>query len=185
MGLDMYLEKRTYVKNWDHMGPQELHEVLVKKGGKLRGDIKPDRVSYVVEQVAYWRKANQIHTWFVENVQGSKDDCGSYYVSTEQLLELLDLCRQVLDSLETVEGDVVTSLSIAPGQDEFTVNTKPGQVVAQAGLAAKLLPTSSGFFFGSTDYDEFYLDDVRRTIKQIEPLLNEGGDGSYYYQSSW
>ena len=29
MGLDMYLEKRTYVKNWDHQTPEERHTVTV------------------------------------------------------------------------------------------------------------------------------------------------------------
>ena len=60
MGLDMYLHKKTYVKNWDHMKPEELHEITVKKGGKVRKDIKPDRINEVVEEVAYWRKANAI-----------------------------------------------------------------------------------------------------------------------------
>ena len=29
MGLDMYLHKRTYVKNWDHMGPEDRHTITV------------------------------------------------------------------------------------------------------------------------------------------------------------
>ena len=47
-------------------------------------------------QVAYWRKANQIHKWFVDHVQNGKDDCGDYYVSREQLQLLLDTCKIVL-----------------------------------------------------------------------------------------
>ena len=45
---------------------------------------------------AYWRKANQIHKWFVDNVQKGEDDCGEYYVSHEKLKELLTTCRQAL-----------------------------------------------------------------------------------------
>lgn len=44
----------------------------------------------------YWRKANMIHNWFVENVQDD-DDCKPYYVSSEQLHELYDLVCKVLD----------------------------------------------------------------------------------------
>lgn len=52
--------------------------------------------------------------------------------------------------------------------------------------ANTLLPTQSGFFFGSTDYDEDYLDDIRHTIKIIEPIVQEGETGiSYFYSSSW
>ena len=34
MGLDMYLSKKTYVKQWEHNPPEETYEVTVTKGGK-------------------------------------------------------------------------------------------------------------------------------------------------------
>ena len=69
MGLDMYLHKKTYVKNWEYMSPEELHEVTVKKNGQELPNIKKERISSIEESVAYWRKANHIHQWFVDNVQ--------------------------------------------------------------------------------------------------------------------
>ena len=50
MGLDMYLSKKTYVKNWDHMKPEEKHHVVVTKNGK-RTSIDPKRVTYIEEDV--------------------------------------------------------------------------------------------------------------------------------------
>ena len=44
-------------------------------------------------EIIYWRKANAIHKWFVENVQEGVDDCGEYEVTVEQLTELRDLCK--------------------------------------------------------------------------------------------
>ena len=38
----------------------------------------------------YWRKANQIHGWFVKNVQNDNDDCGLYEVSIDQIKKLRD-----------------------------------------------------------------------------------------------
>lgn len=38
-------------------------------------------------------------------------------------------------------------------------------------LAEELLPTQSGFFFGSTDYDEYYFDDVKDCKMQMKKLL--------------
>jgi hypothetical protein len=35
MGLDMYLSKKTYVKQWEHNPPEETYEVTVTKGGSL------------------------------------------------------------------------------------------------------------------------------------------------------
>lgn len=52
-------------------------------------------VKNVFEYVGYWRKANAIHRWFVENVQNGMDDCGTYIVEKEQLEELLSICKAV------------------------------------------------------------------------------------------
>lgn len=183
MGLDMYLTKRTYVKNWEHMAPDERHEIIVRRGGKERTDIKPERISEIVEDVAYWRKANAIHKWFVEWVQDGEDNCGEYLVTVEQLSTLVSLCKQVLASVETVDGEIHESTSYNP-DGSVVKNTRPGQVVAQQELAAGMLPTQSGFFFGSTDYDEYYLKDLADTVEQLEPLLSDS-DCDYYYHSSW
>lgn len=99
MGLDMYLSKKSYVKQWDFQ--KKNHEVEVSYGGDKRHDIKPERVSEIVEEVMYWRKANHIHGWFVENVQQGRDECQESYVETDQLEELRDLCKKVLETKDT------------------------------------------------------------------------------------
>lgn len=102
MGLDMYLAKKTYVKKWAHQKPEAQYQVTVTKGGKPT-NIDSEKISYVEEEVAYWRKANAIHGWFVNNVQEGIDDCKSYYVSRTQLQELLDICKQVLEDNSKAE----------------------------------------------------------------------------------
>jgi hypothetical protein len=141
MGLDMYLTKHTYV--WDDN----------KKNLKIEGieGIKPKRVSHIVEDIGYWRKANAIHRWFVENVQDGQDNCEQAFVSTSQLAALLDLVNAVLKDHS---------------------------------LAPKLLPTQEGFFFGSTEYDEYYFKDLEATRTIIENALKEK-DADIRYQSSW
>lgn len=185
MGLDMYLLRKTYVLNWDHMRPEELHEITVKRGGVVRGDIKPERICYITEEVAYWRKANQIHAWFVENVQDGKDDCAEYWVTHDQLKELVRLCKQVLAACETLEGKVVNGIEFS--KEGFKPILQDGKVMSDSSraVAASTLPTAAGFFFGSTDYDEFYIEELQDTVEMLEPLLAEGGDGSLYYRSSW
>ncbi len=101
MGLDMYLSKRTYVKRWDHQKPERQHEVIVNRGGKPREDIDSSRISEVIEEVMYWRKANAIHAWFVQNVQEGVDDCKEYWVGEEKLQELVDLCSKVVETKDT------------------------------------------------------------------------------------
>lgn len=50
-------------------------------------------------EIGYWGKANQIHNWFVENIQGGIDDCGDYPVTISQLDELIDTIR-IIDSIK-------------------------------------------------------------------------------------
>ena len=59
------------------------------------------------------------------------------------------------------------------------------EVFEDTELAEELLPTQSGFFFGGTEYDQWYVQGLDETINQIEPLLQEEGDGEFYYQASW
>ena len=53
-------------------------------------------------------------------------------------------------------------------------------------LAEDSLPTTDGFFFGSTEYDEWYWNDIENTVKGIDTALETFGDGwHFHYQSSW
>jgi len=52
-------------------------------------------------------------------------------------------------------------------------------------LAAEQLPTTSGFFFGGTDYDEYYMQDVNNTIQIIDSCLKLPGSWDFEYHSSW
>jgi hypothetical protein len=48
------------------------------------------------------------------------------------------------------------------------------------------LPPQSGFFFGSTDIDEWYWSDLRGTAERLEKALEEFPDSwDFEYYSSW
>ncbi len=53
--------------------------------------------------------------------------------------------------------------------------------------AQELLPTKSGFFFGSTEYGEYYFKDLKDTKEGLEKIFanEELKDFSIYYHSSW
>ena len=51
----------------------------------------------IMKRVAYWRKQNAIHKFFVDAIQGGEDDCDYHSEVTENdLRELLNLCTRVL-----------------------------------------------------------------------------------------
>ena len=51
--------------------------------------------------------------------------------------------------------------------------------------ASELLPTKSGFFFGSTQYDEWYWEDVEYSIRLFEEVLKLPKGIEIYYEASW
>lgn len=53
-------------------------------------------------------------------------------------------------------------------------------------LADSLLPTQSGFFFGGTDYDEYYFYDIQNCLRQMKQYLKLfKGEGTGYVIFSW
>ena len=146
MGLDMYLEAKRYFWYDSEFGVNIANQFPEFDGMEFR-------VKNVTVELGYWRKANAIHHWFVVNVQDGEDNCKEYYVSRNQLQELLDTLKRV-------------------DQDHS--------------LADDILPTSEGFFFGDTDYQEWYYQDIKDTIPVLENLLSQDLEQwDFYYQSSW
>lgn len=122
MGLDMYLYKKHYVKNWDWMADHEKHTISIKKGKKKLDHIKPDRVCSVVEEVMYWRKFNALHKWFVDNVQEGVDDCKETYVDESDLKMLLETLTYVLENKDSAETILPTAQGFYFGNDEMDDN---------------------------------------------------------------
>ena len=109
MGLDMYLSARKHVAktDWNKLDREngvsyseatfpEWDSVVESAGLTTLVDRESIYGLDVSVNVAYWRKVNSVHGWFVKNVQRGEDDCGEYYVSHEKLKELLATCQQAL-----------------------------------------------------------------------------------------
>jgi len=103
MGLDMYLTKKHYVQKWDHHAEDKRFDVTVTKGGKEYPHINKDKVTYVLEEAAYWRKANAIHGWFVNNVQKGIDECQESRVGLDKIKELIEICKKVINDNSLAE----------------------------------------------------------------------------------
>lgn len=188
MGLDMYISAERYVSGYDHNSEerQKQYRVILEASGleDVASNSTPSlRVSVTV---AYWRKANAIHRWFVENVQNGEDDCGRYYVPRETLQELRDLCQKMLDTADVAGGQPVVNGFRSVGGGPLEPNIEEGRAALNGEELAEILPTQSGFFFGSTDYDQWYLQDIEDTVRQIDQVLSNLPDGvPLYYSSSW
>lgn len=152
----MYLKARKYVSGYAFDNEdQKPYKNCLKAIGLSTKDVSEDSPSLnVTVNVAYWRKSNHIHSWFVTNVQDGVDECQESLVDREQLTELLEICKRV---------------------------------AADHSLAEELLEPKGGFFFGSTEIDEWYFSDLDNTIAMLEKVLNNPKfeHCDFYYQSSW
>lgn len=159
MGLDQYLIAKFWFSDWAENKAQykEIISIIGLKDEKVCQSTPSLTVNV---KIGYWRKANQIHKWFVDNVQNGVDNNEDVMVQREQLEHLLTICNEIL-------------------------STKGKKKMQKK--AAELLPTSSGFFFGSTDIDDWYFDDIKSTVQQLTDILNNPkfAEVEFYYRASW
>lgn len=106
MGLDMYLSVREYVSriDWreitsieDRRETTQFRDVI--SAVDMRELVEPEGSAgaYVEIPVMYWRKANAIHKWFVNELANGVDECQPIYLGPDKLRELIDLCDQVTE----------------------------------------------------------------------------------------
>lgn len=191
MGLDMFLWRMKKQQGKTFNEVLELkrkfdNEEITKE--QLRPYIfhtKLENINYeydsLFKEVYYWRKANQIHSWFVRNIQNNDDDGGSYRVTQKDLQILIDTLKEVYNSL--CNKEMVTK-KVQDGSIEYETKVFKEKDLE---IAKQLLPTQEGFFFGSTQYDEYYFEDIKKTLNDLQ-IINECFDfeNNYLiYGSSW
>jgi hypothetical protein len=111
MGLDMYLTAKRYVSDYI-AEDNDLNEALKKVDA-------PYRIKLIEMEAMYWRKANAIHKWFVDNVQGGVDNCAEYFVERKLLQELLQVCKEVKADPESAEDILPTEGGFFFGGREY------------------------------------------------------------------
>ena len=160
MGLDMYLSlrKSEYTSKLlpDQTGKLRLEypEAILEDFPEFARAPKPEVPGgYVSDpravtrktdyRIGYWRKANAIHNWIVRNLTKDFND------------ETHDICQDI-------EVDLSDAKALLCAVEE---------VLADHSKAAAILPTTDGFFFGSTEYDEWYFDNLEHTKEVLEPAI--------------
>lgn len=160
MGLDMYL--RREISGLEEDGVMEkINERLEAIGVKETNNIELN----LVQEVLYWRKFNALHEYIFKQYGGEEDNCTKIYLGVEELRDICDLLREIVRVAKLKDGKIVNANEVA-----------------------RLLPTAEGFFWGSTDYDEYYYNEVKSTVEELERLLVEdkklkdcGLETKYYY----
>lgn len=181
MGLDMYLSAKKFI------GADDEHrnvkgEINLTEGIKNTPiNIPVNRVESISCNVAYWRKFNALHNWFVNNIQDGKDDCGEYYIGRDTIQTIITLCETVKEVIDKLPFKQSSEHEAYFTKEKFTY-----KIYENTEKLEKLFPTTGGFFFGDTEYDEYYLKKVERTIVDLKKALEDFDDSwEFYYSSSW
>lgn len=167
-----YMKKRLLPKNFTC--PEQLKKVLEKF----------QNMGQYEEQLKYWRKANQIHGWFVKHCKSIDDDI-EIEVTYEDLENLLEDIKKVLTNVEWVNKEI----DITTGYDKNGKETKEREtikVLEDTSVAEKLLPTTEGFFFGSYEYDEYYIEQLKETEKALTEIIKNSEEyDDFVYEASY
>ena len=126
---------------------------------KCKRGVKPDidDENSEMQEVGYFRKANFLRKWLVDNT-GYKEDGNLIY----HKLDKTDIGELLM---------VATHVFIYPSNS----------------TADNLLPTQGGFFFGDTEYDEWYYMKVGSLIKTLAAILEDTDweEEDIYYHEWW
>ena len=183
-----------------------------KLGEKLNKLLEPLRDAWKKLQTnEYWRNTyNERYFAFVEKLRPliAKNYDFKIYQYTKGVLDLPELEEKIKDEVNMAYEEYDAYFrkvnfifyyfdqTIGTMQDQWFAFIKPEdiddlidrceRVLKNHDLAHSLLPTQAGFFFGSTDYDEWYFRDVKDCLKQMKKyrkLLKDGVTG--YVIFSW
>ena len=154
MGLDMYVTAKRYLWDFGDNDDKQIAESI----GNLFPEIAGYRVKQVEVQAMYWRKANQIHKWFVDHCQDGVDECQETYIDPQKLYELREVCKAVL-------ADHSQAATLLPAQSGFFF----GDTEYDEG------------YFADVERTVEWLDGLLFKDAFAEKFK----DWDFYYQSSW
>lgn len=195
----------NFTKKVDELAQKTLKEKMEKL-------LAPLRDAWMKLQTNdYWRNIyNERYFTFVEKIRPlvAKNYDFKIYSYTKGILDLPELVEKInaevdmayeeydayfrkvnflFNYFESITGTMHDQwFAFVTPEDVDDIIDRCEKVLKNHHLAHSLLPTQSGFFFGSTDYDKWYFHDVKDCLKQMKKyrkLLKDGVTG--YVIFSW
>lgn len=135
------------------------------------------------EEIAYWRKANAVRKYFVDKCGFPADgNCQPYPVKKEQLVTLVKICMDIWREYTWRVQEYTDE------HPENTVQEMNDAVWADMqDYCEENLPSESGFFFGDTSYNDWYLNKLIYTAREITDVINfvDWDTEDVYYYEWW
>lgn len=140
-------------------------------------DIYFSKIRKKYSEVGYFRKVNFLVSFVEEYLGREIGNCEEVPFTREMTEDLILSCKKVLEAKENIE-DYCKSQNI-PENETITSDE----------VAKDLLPTCPGFFFGGTEYNEWYYQDVKEVLTWCQdtllPEFDNLGENEKIYFSIW
>jgi hypothetical protein len=158
MGLDMYLYRREYVGGWEWK--------TVETDGREKA-----LYDNIIEYLGVDRVESSPHAYV--------DVCVAYWRKANAVHKWFCDLDGGRDECQDIR---------VPREKLVELRDLCASVIQQPAMAASTLPTQPGFFFGSYDYDEWYMEDMKLTVMQLDAILasvKEDDWVDFVYRASW
>ena len=165
MGLDMYLKKRVCVLPFD----------WEKNKDKAYKDSEPKKMEVRVKTI-FGDESSKVDKFVCEYPQfGCVIDLPFMYWRKRNAIH-----KWFVDRFAGGEDDCRQMR--CEGKDLLKLVDICKEILADHSKAANLLPTEDGFFFGPTEYDDWYFSGLEMTVKR---LADVAPDEEFIYEASW
>ena len=153
-------------------------------------DISFYKIQRKGKELSYFRKVNFLVKFFndkmIEYCGGTILDGLDIPIDKEWCEELLDKCNQVVNKY----NELKTSYTLNTNDDNTKLFESEEANNLFVEFASEVLSTMAGFFYGSTDYDKWYLEDVKDVIKHLKnniiPEFDKLDDNEYIaFNADW
>ena len=179
--------KETMVYDWYWIDVSEE-----KSNKEILDEVKNLKKTFYPHEDVYFRKANFVYRFFHPYLVGE-----ACIVTKDMVNDLLGRCDEVIeaakeDGVINENGQIDEKYFYCRNFYDLSTEEQNAErnrvyAVTQAmphewsETAESLLPTQSGFFFGSTEYDAYYLEDILSCKQQFDKLLADWKDNEVVY----
>lgn len=153
-------------------------------------DISFYKIQRKGKELSYFRKVNLLVKFFndkmVEYCEGTILDGLDIPIDKEWCEELLEKCNKIVDKYNELKTSYTPNTD--KNNDKLFESEEANDLFAK--YASETLPTMAGFFYGSTNYDKWYFDDVKDVIEHLKnniiPEFDKLDDNEYIaFNADW
>jgi hypothetical protein len=178
MGLDMYLYKSKKVEGWTAKDYRKVENLTYEMDKKIDIKTLENAIKYLkeitylpnLEQIDLKVKNNKCYL-FLEQVGYWRKANAIHRWFVKNIQDGMDECDYFFVTKEHLEN----------------LMTDCDKVLNNILECKNVLPTQDGFFFGSSDYDLYYIENIKSTYELCSKLLKQidFNHEVLLYQSSW